>query len=45
MKTIYESKVYKETKQSSIYADIYYHGTQTPVIYNLSYRGRKRTLN
>ena len=32
MKTIYESKVYKETKQSSIYADIYYHGSQTPVV-------------
>lgn len=32
MNTIFESKVYKETKQSSIYADIYYHGTQTPVV-------------
>lgn len=29
---IYESKVYKRTEQSSIYADIYYHGSQTPVI-------------
>lgn len=45
MTTIYESKVYKETKQSSIYADNYYPGTQTPVVYDLSYRGRERTLN
>lgn len=32
MKIICESKVYKNTKQSLIYADIYYHGSQTPVI-------------
>ncbi len=32
MKMISESKVYKRTEQSSIYADIYYHGNQTPVI-------------
>lgn len=32
MKTISESIVYKKTEQSSIYADIYYHGSQTPVI-------------
>ena len=32
MKTISETKVYKKTMQSSIYADIYYHGSFTPVI-------------
>ncbi|WP_410769494.1 alpha/beta hydrolase fold domain-containing protein [Fontibacillus sp. BL9] len=32
MKMISETKVYKRTEQSSIYADIYYHGSQTPVI-------------
>lgn len=32
MKMISETHVYKRTEQSSIYADIYYHGSQTPVI-------------
>lgn len=32
MKNLSESIVYKNTEQSSIYADIYYHGTRTPVI-------------
>ncbi len=32
MAIIYESKVYKNTKHSSICADIFYHGSETPVI-------------
>lgn len=32
MKNICDSIIYKKTNQSLIYADIYYHGCQTPVI-------------
>jgi len=32
LKTICDSIIYKKTNQSLIYADIYYHGHQTPVI-------------